>query len=128
MNTQYKKVISTVLVDADEIRFSPIPGSVSYKDGFIERDFKGQADGSVAQSDNVESAVGMIKFDITGDALNLKNARIISRRNPVNNIKIHNDAGSFTRVMQFGATTNADEIVVGPDGKITLEIKGTALE
>ena len=95
--TTLKQVISTVEVECDEFSLGIVAGSLEYKDGFAERDHKGQDDGSVAVSENTESAVGMVKFELVADGENLKNARILKRRKKVL-VKFFNDEG-FQRVI-----------------------------
>ncbi len=124
--TTFKKVISTVTIEAGEFTLGIVAGSFEYSDGFAERDHKGQDDGSVAVSENTESAVGMMKFELVADAENLKNARILKRRDSVT-VKAYTENG-FSRIMREGSTTNSDPTTTGSDGKDTLEFKGLPLE
>jgi len=120
------RVVSTVSVNVDGENIGIIPNSLEYKEGKPERDVKGLDNGDITFSENRESALGMIKFDIpsTKENIDLANT-LMSRTNST--VKFFDENGT-EKVMASGVTKNDSSTNLGTDGKITLDYMGTPLD
>lgn len=121
-----QKALSVVKALVDEIELAVVPSSASYYDGHSKAEVKGTDNGTVVFSENMDEAVGMIKYDIYATTENAKLIDIIRNRKFVSS-KILNDDGSFSKTMKVGTLMNDTDDTLGPDGKITLHFKGTPL-
>ena len=120
-----KRIVSAVNVQADEFQFGIISGSLTFKDGFPERTVKGLDNGSTTWSENQESAIGMVKFDIPTTVENVKSAQTLAGRTG-STIKFYDENG-FERVMKTGILKNDGEFSISNDGKRTLTFEGTPM-
>jgi hypothetical protein len=126
MANDLTRAISAVKLQVDEFKFPVISNSLAYKEGLPERTVKGLDNGDKYTTENLETAVGMIKADIPSITQYIDDAKTIGARQKVT-VKFFDDFG-MERVMKSGVCMNAEEISTGTDGKFTLEFQGSSLD
>jgi hypothetical protein len=121
----------SISINGDTINI--VPNSVEFDEGFGEQELMVQSAGngilSTVYSNNVETNIGMIKFEMRSTVDNLNFIRSIKanlNQNVVVLTGITHDGKNLTRTYTEAALTNNYTGKLSSDGTIPVEMKGNA--
>ena len=123
---ELKRVVSSSRVRVDSEDYSIKAGSLSFRDGFAEQEVMGTEGSEQIYSENPETAVGMITFELPATKENLDSIKKFQRG--VHTVTCYEDRnGGLTRIMPAGVCTNDSDKTTGSDGSYVVTFKGNPL-
>jgi len=118
------KALTTPQITVNNTTFSIVPNSFSYTEGFGEQALRTQSAGGAqvtnVYSDNAETKMSSVKFQMFNTAENISNIRTWKANLNQNAISATDEDG-FTRFFNSAALVNDYEVNLGADTTIDLE-------
>ena len=120
-----KKVISVANVRVNNEDYSIVSGSFEYDDGLPERTTKNTDGGEVVYSEDMSTAIGMMKFTLPSTKENLDSILKFQRMG-ILSCSV-DDGANFSRAMRQGVSKNDEGRKLGSDSDFTVTIEGDPL-
>lgn len=120
-----KKVISVANVRINSEDYSIVSGSFEYDDGLPERTVKNTDGRQVVYSEDMSTAIGMMKFTLPSTQDNLDSILKFQRLGAISCSV--DDGGDFSRAMLRGVCKNDEGKKLGSDSDFTVTIEGDPL-
>lgn len=122
--------ISDPSVVVNNVAVAIVPNSLEFSEGLGEQEILTQSagGGSIEQvySDNVETALGMVKFSMRSTVANIDLVRSWKSNRNRNAVTVTatNDDGTLTRTWTNCAIVSDYTVALSSDGEIEIEFKG----
>lgn len=122
----FQTQLSTVQLVVDNDPVSYVPNTLSYNEGLGEQTVKSQ-NATLTNAVNLETLVGMVKFDLTSTIENINLAKKWKTQGKSSAGALISMASgkSFSKSFTNMALTNNYEIPLSQDGQFTLEFSGS---